>query len=89
MYKTAFLDASYMFDVVLPHEISLIHLHGFLTALPQPRLCLILSCLASASSMLPRPRSRENCLTHITGTNKCGKLMILIKWQRFENLFQA
>jgi len=32
---------------VLPHEFSLIHLHGFLTALHRPRLGLILSCLAS------------------------------------------
>jgi len=45
---------------VLPYE----YLHRFLTALPWPRLSLILSCLASASSMLPR--SRENCITHIT-----------------------
>jgi len=38
------------------------------SALPQPRLGLILSCLASASSMLPRLwcRSCENCLTYIT-----------------------
>jgi len=49
---------------VLPHEFSLKHLHGFLAALPWPRL--IFSCLASASSMLPRPQSRENCLTKIT-----------------------
>jgi len=35
-------------DRVLPREFSLIHLHGFLTA-------------------LPRSRSRENCLTCITG----------------------
>jgi len=32
---------------VLPHEFSSIHLYGFLTALPRPRLGLILSCLAS------------------------------------------
>jgi len=31
--------------------------------------CLSSPRLASASSMLPRPRSRENCLTHITGIN--------------------
>jgi len=36
---------------VLPQEFSLIHLHGFLTALPRPRLNLILNCFAS-----PRPR---------------------------------
>jgi len=48
---------------VLPHEFSVIHLHGFLTTLPLPRLGLILSCVAYASSMLPR--SRENCHTHI------------------------
>ena len=29
--------------------------------LPRP-----LPCLASASSILPRPRPRENCLTYIT-----------------------
>jgi len=43
---------------------SLIHLHGFLTASSRPDPPL--PRLASASSMLPRPRSRENCLTHIT-----------------------
>jgi len=40
---------------VLPHEFSLIHLHGFLTTLPRPRLGLNLSCLAS-------PRPRQCCL---------------------------
>jgi len=30
---------------VLPNEFSLIHLHSFLTALPRPRLGLIVSCL--------------------------------------------
>jgi len=55
----------------------------------QPRLGLILSCLASASSILPRPRSRsrENCLTHILETtaiehnnnnnNNCNCIAIL------------
>jgi len=38
---------------MFPNEFSLIHFHGFLTALPRPRLGLILSCLALASSMLP------------------------------------
>jgi len=38
---------------VLPQEFSLIHLHGFLTALPLPRLGLIFSYFASISSMLP------------------------------------
>jgi len=42
---------------VLPHEFSLIHLHGFLTALPRPDSQL--PRLASASLMLPRLRSRE------------------------------
>jgi len=41
---------------VLLYEFSLVHLHGFLIAL-----------LGSADSQLPRSRSRENCLTHITG----------------------
>jgi len=39
MYKTAFLDASYTCSVCvlpnLPREFSLIHLQGFLTALPR------------------------------------------------------
>jgi len=56
MYKTAFLNESQTCSVsVLPREFSLIHLHGFLTALPRPRLGLILSCLAS-------PRPRQCCL---------------------------
>jgi len=52
---------------VLHHEFSLIHLHSSLTTLPRPRLGLILSGLASASSILRRSRSlfRDNCLTHI------------------------
>jgi len=52
---------------VLHHEFSLIHVHGFLTALPRPDSQL--PRLTTASSMLPRPRSRsrQNCLTHITG----------------------
>jgi len=55
----------FVYNSILPHELSLKNLHGFLTALLRPRLGLIVSCPASASSMLPRPRSRsrENCLT--------------------------
>jgi len=72
MYKTAFLDASSTCSVCVCCFMNLVnHLHGFLTAWSWPRLGLILRCLASASSILPRPRpqsqSRENCLTHITG----------------------
>jgi len=38
MYKTAFLDASQTCYVcALPHEFSLKHLHGFLTALASLR----------------------------------------------------
>jgi len=47
---------------VLPHEFSLIHIHGFLTALPN---CLASPLLSSALSMLMLPRPRENFLTHI------------------------
>jgi len=43
---------------VLPHEFSLIHLHGFLTALPRPdsplpRLSLVNAALVSVSWKLP------------------------------------
>jgi len=41
-------------------EFSLIYLRGFLTGS---------DCLASASSVLPRSWSRENCLAHITAYN--------------------
>jgi len=51
---------------VLPHEFSLIQLHGFLHVLPRPDSQLPHLTWASASLMLPRSRSPENCLTHIT-----------------------